>query len=38
MSFNLLEHRTNTTWALAKAVVGEENYPIVLRDCYGRVR
>jgi hypothetical protein len=36
MSFNLLEHRTNTTWALAKAVVGEENYPIVLRDCYGR--
>ncbi len=36
MGFPLLEHRTNTSWALAKAVVGEENYPIVLRDCYGR--
>jgi hypothetical protein len=36
MSFPLLEHRNNTTWTLAKAVVGEENYPIVLRDCYGK--
>jgi hypothetical protein len=36
MSFPLLEHRTNTTWALAKAVCGEENYPIVLRDSFGK--
>ena len=36
MSFPLLEHRNNTTWTLAKAVVGEENYPIVLRDLYGK--
>jgi hypothetical protein len=36
MSFNLLEHRNNTTWALAKAVAGEENYPLVMRDSYGR--
>jgi hypothetical protein len=36
MTFPLLEHRNNTTWTLAKAVVGEENYPIVLRDLYGR--
>ena len=36
MSFNLLEHRNNTTWALAKAVAGEENYPIVMRDSYGK--
>ena len=36
MSFPLLEHRNNTTWTLAKGVVGEENYPIVLRDTYGK--
>jgi hypothetical protein len=36
LSFPLLEHRNNTTWALAKAVVGEENYPIVLSDHYGK--
>jgi hypothetical protein len=36
MGFPLLEHRNNTTWALAKAVVGEENYPIILRDNYGK--
>lgn len=36
MTFPLLEHRNNTTWTLAKAVVGEENYPIVLRDLYGK--
>ena len=36
MTFPLLEHRNNTTWTLAKAVVGEENYPIVLRDVYGK--
>ena len=36
MSFPLLEHRNNTTWALAKAVVGEENYPILMRDNYGK--
>ncbi len=36
MSFPLLEHRTNTTWALAKGVCGEENYPLLLRDGYGR--
>ncbi|NLM51428.1 MAG: permease [Firmicutes bacterium] len=36
MTFPLLEHRNNTTWTLAKAVVGEENYPIVLRDTYGK--
>ena len=27
LTFPLLEHRNNTTWALAKGVVGEENYP-----------
>ena len=36
MTFPLLEHRNNTTWTLAKAVLGEENYPIVLRDHYGK--
>ena len=36
MSFPLLEHRNNTTWTLAKGVVGEENYPLVLRDTYGK--
>ncbi|MDR0917452.1 MAG: hypothetical protein LBN02_09745 [Oscillospiraceae bacterium] len=36
MTFPLLEHRNNTTWTLAKAVVGEENYPIILRDTYGK--
>jgi hypothetical protein len=36
ISFPLLEHRNNTTWTMAKAVVGEENYPIVLRDVYGK--
>lgn len=36
MSFPLLEHRTNTSWALAKGVCGEENYPLLLRDGYGR--
>lgn len=36
MTFPLLEHRNNTTWTLAKAIVGEENYPIVLRDVYGK--
>ena len=36
MEFPLLEHRNNTTWALAKAVCGEENYPLVLRDTYGQ--
>jgi len=36
MSFPLLEHRNNTTWALAKAVVDEENYPILMRDNYGK--
>ena len=36
MGFPLLEHRTNTTWALAKAVCGEENYPILMRDNYGK--
>ncbi len=36
MGFPLLEHRNNTTWAIAKAVVGEENYPIILRDNYGK--
>ena len=36
LTFPLLEHRNNTTWALAKGVVGEENYPLVLRDCYGK--
>jgi len=35
LTYPLLEHRNNTTWALAKGVVGEENYPIVLRDYYG---
>ena len=36
MGFPLLEHRTNVTWAMAKGVVGEENYPLLLRDSYGR--
>jgi hypothetical protein len=36
MGFPLLEHRNNTTWTLAKAVAGEENYPILLSDHYGR--
>jgi len=36
MTFPLLEHRNNTTWTLAKAVVGEENYPVVLIDHYGK--
>ncbi len=36
MTFPLLEHRNNTTWALAKAVCGDENYPLVLRDHYGK--
>lgn len=36
MDFPLLEHRNNTTWALCKAVVGEENYPLLLRDPYGK--
>lgn len=36
MTFPLLEHRTNTTWCMAKVVVGEENYPIILRDHYGK--
>jgi hypothetical protein len=36
LTFPLLEHRNNTTWTLSKAVVGEENYPIVLRDVYGK--
>jgi hypothetical protein len=36
VTYPLLEHRNNTTWALAKAVVGEENYPIVLSDHYGK--
>lgn len=36
LSFPLLEHRNNTTWALCKGVCGEENYPLVLRDTYGK--
>ncbi|MBR4691532.1 MAG: hypothetical protein IKP17_02110 [Oscillospiraceae bacterium] len=36
MTFPLLEHRTNVTWALCKGVCGEENYPLLLRDGYGR--
>ena len=36
LTFPLLEHRNNTTWALSKGVVGEENYPLILRDCYGK--
>lgn len=36
LTFPLLEHRNNTTWALAKGVAGEENYPIVMRDSYGK--
>jgi hypothetical protein len=36
MTFPLLEHRTNTTWTLAKAVLGEENYPILFIDHYGK--
>ena len=36
MSFPILEHRTNVTWAMAKGVAGEENYPLLLRDSYGR--
>ena len=36
LTFPLLEHRNNTSWALAKGVCGEENYPLVLRDSYGR--
>ena len=36
MGFPLLEHRNNTTWALCKAVAGEENYPLLLRDPYGK--
>jgi hypothetical protein len=36
LTFPLLEHRNNTTWTMAKAVAGEENYPLVLRDVYGK--
>ncbi len=36
LTFPLLEHRNNTTWTLYKAVVGEENYPILMRDTYGK--
>lgn len=36
MSFPVLEHRTNTSWALCKGVSGEENYPLLLRDWYGK--
>jgi hypothetical protein len=36
VTFPLLEHRNNTTWTLAKAVVGEENYPILFSDHYGK--
>lgn len=36
LSFPVLEHRNNTTWALCKGVAGEENYPLVLRDSYGK--
>lgn len=34
--FPVLEHRNNTTWALAKAFGGDESYGILLRDTYGR--
>ena len=30
------EFRNNSTWAVVKAVVGEESYGILLRDHYGR--
>jgi hypothetical protein len=36
ITFPLLEHRNNTTWAMSKAVVGEENYPLVFTDHYGK--
>lgn len=34
--FPVMEHRNNTTWALAKAFGGDESYGILLRDTYGR--
>lgn len=36
VTFPVLEHRNNTTWALAKAFGGDESYGILLRDTYGR--
>ena len=36
LTFPILEHRNNTSWALSKGVAGEENYPLVLRDTYGK--
>ncbi|MCL2810843.1 MAG: permease [Clostridia bacterium] len=35
IAFPLVEFRNNASWALAKAVVDEENYAILLRDTYG---
>ena len=34
--FPVMEHRNNTTWALAKGFGGDESYGLLLRDTYGR--
>lgn len=34
--FPLLEHRNNTSWQLLKGMTSEKNFPILIRDCYGK--
>lgn len=34
--FPVMEHRNNTTWALAKGFGEDESYGLLLRDTYGR--
>lgn len=36
ITFPVMEHRNNTTWALAKGFGGDESYGLLLRDTYGR--
>ena len=36
ITFPLMEHRNNTSWMLLKGMTSEKNFPILIRDCYGK--
>ncbi|MBP5450786.1 MAG: hypothetical protein J6Y16_00960 [Treponema sp.] len=36
ITFPLMEHRNNTSWQLLKGMTSEKNFPILIRDCYGK--
>lgn len=36
VTFPLMEHRNNVSWMLLKGMTSEKNFPILIRDCYGK--